>query len=116
MDADFLLPWEHKVCQKCFYHNPHAIWLVKYGCFQQFLHEDAQKATVVIVHDTMEMIKVRPLPRNWSKFDGDYILCQFKNNCKRRNMCLFPHSKAEQDTWNAKKTILNGMIIIHVYS
>ena len=111
MDSDFLLPWEHQVCPQCLYQNRHAIWLVKHGCFEQFLHkfkeEKTKPVTVVIVHETMELVQVRPLPSYYS-FSGQFVMCRFKNNCRMGDRCKFPHSNAERDAWNAKKFILNG--------
>lgn len=111
MDRNFLLPWEHRVCPKCLYQNPHAIWLVKYGCFERFLHEDTPPVTVIVVHETMEMIRIRPLPHNWSSFRGYFDMCRYRSGCQRRYQCKFPHSKAEQRAWNAKKAILKGNTI-----
>ena len=110
MDSDFLLPWEHQVCPQCLHQNPHAIWLVKYGCFERFLHrfnEETQPVTVVIDHETMEMVQLRPLP-SYISFRGQFVMCRFMNDCRKGDRCKFPHSKAERDAWNAKKFILNG--------
>ena len=111
MDSDILLPWEHQVCPKCLYQNQHAIWLVKYGCFEQFLHKfgkGTEPVVVVIVHETMEMVRLRPLPRTSFQFRGSFDMCRFKSKCQRGLQCNFPHSKVELDTWNAKKAILKG--------
>ena len=110
MDSDFLLPWEHEVCKHCFFQNPHAIWLVKYGCFEHFLHKFGEETplVVVIVHKTMELVRIRPLPDNWSYVEDQFIVCKYKDRCKKGNHCPFPHSKAEQDIWNTKKVIMNG--------
>lgn len=110
MDSNFLLPWEYRVCPQCLRQNPHAIWLVKYGCFERSLHKDmkgTEPVNVVIVQETMEMVRLRPLPSH-SSFDGQFIVCRFKDNCRRGYSCKSPHSKAEKDAWNAKKYILNG--------
>ena len=113
MDSDFLLPWEHEVCKKCFFHNPHAIWLIKFGCFDHFMHnfsDEAPMVIVVIVHETMELVRVRPLPDNRPDVYDSFDMCQFGGRCRNRDRCLLPHSVAEKDTWNVKLLILNGNV------
>ena len=111
MDSNFLLPWEHKVCKECLFQNPHAIWLVKFGCFDHFLHKFRYKTssvTVVVVHEKIELVRVRPLPDTWLDVDGSFNMCQFGGKCRKGDRCLSPHFKAENDTWNIKLQILNG--------
>ena len=114
MDVDvktssFLMPWEHYVCSACLQQNPHAIWLVKCRCFEPQQHGRKQQALVIIDHDSMEMVRIRPLPHHLSvHFRGEFMQCRNYPNCYRNTECKFAHSKAECDTWNIKKKILRG--------
>jgi hypothetical protein len=73
----------------------------------KFKDEKTQPVTVVIVHETMEMVRVRRLP-SYISFNSQFVMCRFKNSCRMGDRCKFPHSEAERDAWNAKKFILNG--------
>lgn len=109
VDSDFLLPWEHLVCSKCLRVNPHAIWLVKLRCFEKYSHRKDGEVIVVIEHESMKMTEVRPLPENYASFRGKFWMCR---DIVTQGFCTqshsYPHSQAEYDSWNAKKTILQG--------
>ena len=106
--SNFLMPWEHSVCSTCLQRNPHSIWLVKCRCLEPQQHRRAKHTTVIIDHDCMEMVTIRPLPHNHEQFQGHFVKCWHYPNCSDGTTCRFAHSKAERDTWNIKKRILKG--------
>ena len=109
--SNFLMPWEHYVCSACLQQNPHAIWLVKCRCFEPQQHRRKQQALVIIDHDSMEMVRIRPLPECYSQIKGRFVKCYQHPNCPRGLVCTFAHSKAERDTWNMKQRIKRGKIV-----
>lgn len=113
-ETDFLLPWEHYVCSKCLRMNPHAIWLVKFKCFEKSSHGYEEEVIVVIESDFMKLIEVRPLPKNYDSFRGKFWMCR---GILKHGVCdqshSYAHSQAEYDSWNAKKTILQGISIVN---
>ena len=110
VDSDFLLPWEHLVCSKCLRVNAHAIWLVKLKCFDSKSHRNEEEVLVVIDPDRVKMTRVRPLPENYATFRGRFWMCR---DVLKRGTCnlphSYPHSQVECDSWNTKKTILQGI-------
>lgn len=117
IETDFLLPWEHYVCSKCLQLNPYAIWLVKFKCFQRSLHKRyAEEVIVVIEPGSMKLIEVRPLPENYDRFRGKFWMCR---DVVKHGSCdsyhSYAHSEVEYDSWNAKKTILQGSTyVMHI--
>ncbi len=100
---DLLLPWEHKVCEDCLKRNPHAIWLVKYGCFGN--HRWNKSVHVVIDNENMKLVRVRPPPSTIHNFRGQFHMCKGAGHCSRSS-CKFAHSALELDKWNAIKSML----------
>lgn len=56
-----VLPWEYIVCTECLGKNPYAIWLVKFGCFEEQNHQQRSPKTTTVVVDTenMKLVSVR---------------------------------------------------------
>lgn len=107
---NFLLPWEHYVCSKCLWMNPHATWLVKLKCLEKSAHQADAQVVVVIEQDSMKLTEVRPLPQNYTSFRGKFWMCRDVLKYGKCNQShSYAHSRAEYDSWNAKKSILQGM-------
>lgn len=67
---------------------------------------------MVVNHERMKMVAIRPLPENYQRFAGKFLMCrEFKRNGFCGNPHPFAHSQEELDSWNLKKTIANGMIL-----
>ena len=101
------------MCSKCLQLNPHAIWLVKFKCFKRSSHRYVEEVIVVIEPNSMKLIEVRPLPENYDTFRGKFWMCR---DVVKHGVCdkshAYAHSEVEYDSWNAKKTILQGSISI----
>ena len=102
------------MCSKCLRMNPHAIWLVKFKCFEKSSHRYEEEVIVVIESNFMKLIEVRPLPENYDSFRGKFWMCR---GILKHGVCdqshSYAHSQAEYDSWNAKKTILQGISIVN---
>ena len=102
------------MCSKCLWVNPHAIWLVKLKCFEKSSHRYVEEVIVVIEPDSMKLIEVRPLPENYDTFCGKFWMC---HDVLKYGVCdqshSYAHSQVEYDSWNAKKTILQGISIVN---
>ena len=104
-----VVPWEHWVCTQCLDDNPYAVWLIKLKCFKpmKYGHNYPQRRTLVSIEPkTMELVKVRPLPQ--LTILGRFTLCRYYPNCPEGDLCTYAHLSVEQETWNFKKTLLQG--------
>lgn len=99
----FWTPWEHRVCSKCYYNNPYAVWLVKVGCFQPHRHSMCEYVRVVIDTNDMALETVRQIPMNFMSFRGPFKMCYADHKCDE--FCTYAHSLFELDMWNMKKSL-----------
>ena len=100
-----VLPWEHSVCEECFNRNAHAIWLVKYKCFERRTHRRGN-IRVIIDKENVELVRVRPPPSAVSTFRGQFYMCNYVGACHRGNSCKYAHSELELNKWNTIKSVL----------
>ena len=116
--GEVLVPWEHWVCTQCLQDNPYAVWLIKLKCFKprnQYHNYPSTKTLVSIDPQIMELVQLRPLPSCVWNIRGKFAFCQSKANCSNGSSCTYAHSSAEQDTWNFKKSFLQGICTAAYY-
>ena len=106
-----VVPWEHWVCTRCLQDNPHAVWLIKLKCFQPRRRGHCypeEKTLVSIEPSTMQLVRVRPLPKCAWTIRGKFMFCRNHPSCHNGDSCTYAHTYVEQHTWNFKKTLYKG--------
>ena len=111
--GEVLVPWEHWVCTQCLQDKPYAVWLIKLKCFKPGYRDHnypISKTLVSIDPRTMELVQLRLLPSCVWNIRGKFSYCRYITNCSNGSCCTYAHSSVEQDTWNFKKSLLQGIL------
>ena len=106
-----VVPWEHWVCTRCLKDNKYAVWLIKLKCFKprHRQHNYSNNKTLVSIDSrTMELVHLRPMPSCARTLRGKFGVCRYDPKCSG-DSCKYAHSPVEQDTWNFKKILLEGL-------
>lgn len=77
--------------------------LFKEGCLDSLHPEDSE--TMLLYHNrsSASFEALRKLPRNKYKMKSKtkkYMYKHSKSDCQHGRMCVFPHSKLEEEVWN----------------